>query len=154
VRTRGAFEGQMKRFRRKYRFATGALDQCSAETDILGFSGQDALRALDRDRVPEGLSLTPASLTRLCMVFQHGSHLICRCPKRNGTSYERHSTRVRPDQVENAGRDKRRRFPDKQKYSPILTHAGIGTSRVPQNPEPERGLRRVPRKLYLRGDET
>ena len=86
-RIRAAFDGQIKRFGRKYRFPTGARDQCSATTDILGFSVQDTLRALDRDRASHGKSFAVASLVIMCMGFRHGKRLIYRRLKRGGAEY-------------------------------------------------------------------
>jgi hypothetical protein len=74
-RIRTAFEGQIKRFGRKYRFPTDALDQCSATTDIFSFSGQDTLRALDRDRAPHVKSFAVASLVTSRMACCHGTFL-------------------------------------------------------------------------------
>ena len=83
-RIRGTFDGQIKHFGRKYQFLTGARDQCSAGTDILGFPGQDALRAINRDRVPDIVSFTAASLVTMCRAFCHGRRLIFRRLKRGG----------------------------------------------------------------------
>ena len=86
-RIRAAFDRQIKRFGRKYRFPTGARDQRSATTDILGFSGQDPLRALDRDRAPHVKSFAVASLVIMCMDCRHGKRLIYRRLKRGGAEY-------------------------------------------------------------------
>ena len=75
-RIRAAFDRQIKRFGRKYRFPTGARDQCSATTDILGFSGQDTLRALDRDRVPDIKSFASASFLIMCTALCQDTHLV------------------------------------------------------------------------------
>jgi len=74
-RIRGAFDGQIKHFGRKYQFPTGARDQCSAGTDILGFSGEDALIAFDCDGVPDFKSLACASLVTRCMDCCHATCL-------------------------------------------------------------------------------
>jgi len=66
---RGALDGQIEWFARKQRFPTGARNQCAAGADILGLPGQDALRALNRDSVPEVDSFTSPSLTKICMIW-------------------------------------------------------------------------------------
>ena len=84
---RAAFDGQIKRLGRKYRIPTGALDQCSAGTDILGFSEQDTLRALNSDRAPHVKSFAVASLVIMCMDCRHGKRLTYGRLKRGGPEY-------------------------------------------------------------------
>jgi len=75
-RMRRALDGQSKRFGRQYRIPTGALDQCSTGTDILGFPGDDALRALDSDRVLDVKSFAFTFLLIMLMDCCHGTHLM------------------------------------------------------------------------------
>jgi hypothetical protein len=75
-RMRGAFDGQSKRFGWKDRPSTCTHDQCSARTDILDFPGDEALRALDSDRVPDVESFAFAFLLTRFTDRCHGTNLI------------------------------------------------------------------------------
>jgi hypothetical protein len=73
---RGAFDRQIKRCAGKQRFPGVAADQCPARADIVGFPGQDAQGAFDRDRVPDIKSFAFASLVTRRMACYHGTHPI------------------------------------------------------------------------------